>query len=212
MRITKSKLSCIYVLVLVRVVVSFYSPYIPHSHNKVKIMKGSPEGSRFVMWGRIVGVLLQCFLFIMMSAQVELQARNSFIIKEIENSATFMSNAFPTYVIDSFLATFFIFKKPLASKDIETKMESLLKKLQSTDTDAIPERDVWIQSLFQFETILRMSKEKLTDSFDLSRKTGRMEGDRAKRSLAHNLIPEPNILGFILKSITGVAVPGMKVR
>ena len=66
--------------------------------------------------------------------------------------------------------------------------------------------------MFQFETILRMPKEKLTDSFDLSRKTGRMEGDRAKRSLAHNLIPEPNILGSILKSITGVAVPGMKVR
>ena len=98
-------------------------------------------------------------LLVMMSLAVptELRTRNPFNLSTIDNAATFMSDPLPTYIIESYLSTFFILEKPVYAQDLEAKMEKLLQQFKKADEEMIPKKSIWIQSLFQFETILIMS-------------------------------------------------------
>ena len=135
------------------------------------------------------------------------QTQKPYVKTEIGESGTLISKPIDTQNVISFLPIYFVLTKPVPNSNIEAGIEGLRNSIEIANIN-ITERDMWLDTLFQMHAIMKLSKERITDSYDPDATPQAYDNSikpRSKRGLIESIAPQGSWVGDVISSWTGLA-------
>ena len=129
---------------------------------------------------------------------------------DLEDIGTLVSQAFSTKNIERFMPCYFILDIPKPAPDLESNLKKLYVEIQNQADENLPEKDIWTSSIYQIESIIKLSKEKITDSYKKNVNTYHNSksipiSQREKRDVIQHFAQQGSWIGEWLGAATGLA-------
>ena len=102
---------------------------------------------------------------LLLISRAHLRTVQPYVKTTLDNIGTLVSQPISTRNIMKFLPTYFVLNRPQPAPNLESSLKALLTELEALPE--IPEKQIWVNSVFQVESMLVMSREKIADSYEL---------------------------------------------